>query len=50
LEQVGGGFLRIINVGSGKSLDVRDQSRMNGANLQQWDYANQPNQQFRLTR
>ena len=50
LEQTGGGFYRIINVGSGKVLDVTGQSTQNGANIQQWDYANQPNQQWRLDR
>ena len=34
----------IINRASGKGLDVRDGSRRDGANVQQWDFAGSPNQ------
>jgi len=36
----------IISVASGKGLDVRDQSRADGADIQVWDFANAPNQQW----
>jgi hypothetical protein len=36
----------IINRGSGKGLDVVNQSRQGGANIQQWEYANQSNQNW----
>jgi hypothetical protein len=36
----------IINRQSGKGLDVVNQSRRDGANIQQWEYANQSNQNW----
>lgn len=36
----------IINRGSNKGLDVTERGREDGANIQQWDYANQPNQNW----
>jgi hypothetical protein len=38
----------ITNRGSGKSLDVADQSTLDGANIQQWDYSRQPNQTWQI--
>lgn len=49
LERVNGNYYRIVNVGSGKSLDVAGQSRANGANVQQWSYARQENQEWRFS-
>jgi hypothetical protein len=38
----------IINEHSGKGLDVSDRSTADGANIQQWDYANQGNQNWEV--
>src|SRR6185437_12236280 len=37
---------RIVNVNSGKALDVRDASPDNAALIQQWDYVGGTNQQW----
>lgn len=38
----------IINRGSGKALDVTELSLADGANIQQWDFARQPNQTWQV--
>lgn len=38
----------IINRASGKSLDVQDRSRDDGANVQQWEFNNGPNQNWQI--
>jgi Ricin-type beta-trefoil lectin domain-like len=50
MEQVGSDYYRIVSVDNGKCLDVTAQGKENGANIQLWDYANQPNQQWRFKR
>jgi hypothetical protein len=40
----------ITNQRSGKVLDVSNQSTADGANIQQWDYANQSNQRWDVIR
>ena len=50
LEQTGGDYYRIVSVDNGKCLDVTEQGRQDGANVQLWAYANQSNQQWRLRR
>jgi glucosylceramidase len=42
------GYYKITNVNSGKSLDVQDFSRDNGANIQVWDFGGGDNQQWRF--
>jgi hypothetical protein len=49
LQNIGGNYYRIVNAGSGKSLDVAGRSRFNGANVQQWNYAAQQNQEWRFS-
>ncbi len=45
---LGNGVYNIINVASGKAIDVSGVSTSNGANIQQWDYVGSTNQQFRF--
>jgi hypothetical protein len=47
---VGGDYYRIVSVDNGKCLDVTQQGKENGANIQLWAYADQANQQWRLKR
>ncbi len=48
VTSLGGGYYKIINVNSGKSLDVQDVSTANGANIQVWDYTGGNNQQWQF--
>lgn len=48
VESLGGGYYKIINVNSGKSLDVENVSTANGANIQVWSYTGGLNQQWQL--
>lgn len=48
LNTVSGNLLSVISRVSGKSLDVNNWSRENGAPIIQWDYFSNPNQQFRM--
>jgi glucosylceramidase len=41
-------WYRITSTSSGKSLDVRDNSTVNGAVIQQWDYVGGANQKWQL--
>ncbi|MBK6797365.1 MAG: RICIN domain-containing protein [Acidobacteria bacterium] len=50
LEQTGGDYYRIVSVDNGKCLDVTENGRQDGANIQLWDYASQANQQWRFKR
>ena len=43
------GTYRVRSVQSGKCLDIKDRSRINGATVQQWDCSNQSNQTWRVT-
>ena len=43
------GIYEIINVGSGKSLDVQDVSTSNGANVQLWTRTGANNQRWQIT-
>jgi O-glycosyl hydrolase len=45
---LGGGFYKIINVNSGKSLDVEGVSTSNGASVQTWTYNGGNNQQWQF--
>ncbi len=45
---LGDGIYSIINVASGKAIEVADYSTSNGANIQQRDYVGNANQQFRI--
>lgn len=36
----------VINVGSGKGLDVQDRATWDAGNVQQWSFADQPNQKW----
>jgi hypothetical protein len=38
----------IVNRASGKALDAQDQGTNDGANIQQWDFARQPNQMWNI--
>jgi beta-glucanase (GH16 family) len=49
LKSLGDGSYSLINQGSGKAMDIKDQSTAAGALVQQWDFAQSPNQRFRLT-
>jgi uncharacterized protein YjdB len=46
VTSLGSGLYKILNVNSGKSLDVQDVSTSNGANIQVWDYTGGLNQQW----
>ncbi|MEZ0131066.1 RICIN domain-containing protein [Flavobacterium sp. LBUM151] len=48
VTSLGGGYYKIINVNSGKSLDVENVSTANGANIQVWTYTGGLNQQWQL--
>jgi chitosanase len=48
LSAEAGGSYRLINAGSGKSLDVTDVSTANGALIQQWTTSNGDNQRFAI--
>ncbi|NJM80262.1 MAG: RICIN domain-containing protein [Flavobacterium sp.] len=48
ITSLGGEFYKIINVNTGKSLDVEGVSTVNGANIQVWDYSNNLNQQWQF--
>lgn len=43
------GTYRLINRNSGKAMDVVDASTANGARVQQWSYASNPNQKWVFT-
>jgi cytochrome c peroxidase len=44
---IGDGYYKIINVNSGKALDVAGISWADGANIYQWDYLNGSNQKWK---
>ena len=44
LVDVGGGYVRIVNINSNKSLDVTGPSTLDGALLNQWDWLTQDSQ------
>jgi O-glycosyl hydrolase len=48
VTSVGGGFYKIINLNSGKALDVESVSTSNGANIQVWTYNGGNNQQWQF--
>jgi O-glycosyl hydrolase len=48
ITALGGGFYKIINVNSGKSLDVEGVSTSNGAAIQTWAYNGGNNQQWQF--
>jgi len=48
LVSSGGGYYRLINVGSGKALDVYGFSTQNGGNVVQWQDLNGHNQQWQF--
>jgi hypothetical protein len=50
LQQLSEGWSQIVNVGTGRCLDVSGHSTRDGANIQQWSCSRAPNQQFRLGR
>jgi glucosylceramidase len=49
ITDLGGGYYKIINLNSGKSLDVEIASTMNRANIQVWSYGAGLNQQWKFT-
>jgi glucosylceramidase len=48
ITDLGGGYYKIINLNSGKSLDVENVSDANGANIQVWSYSGGLNEQWQL--
>ena len=48
LTDLGNGYSSIINKNSNKSLDVADWSTSDGGNIQQYDYNQQANQQWKF--
>jgi len=48
VTNLGGGYYKIINLNSGKSLDVESVSTANGANIQVWTYTGGLNQQWQF--
>ena len=48
VTSIGSGYYKIINVNSGKSLDVENVSTANGANIQVWAYTGGLNQQWQF--
>lgn len=48
VTSLGSGYYKIINLNSGKSLDVEGVSTSNGANIQVWTYGGGANQQWQL--
>uniref|UniRef100_UPI0032984B0E RICIN domain-containing protein n=1 Tax=Salmonella enterica TaxID=28901 RepID=UPI0032984B0E len=48
IEDVGGGYVRIVNVNSNRALDVAGVSTADRANVQQWGYGGGLNQQWRI--
>ncbi len=50
MDQVGGGWYKFTNVGSGRCLDIQDKRTDDGANIQQYSCSGADNQQFRLGR
>jgi glucosylceramidase len=48
ITNLGGGFYKIINLNSGKALDVEGVSTSNGANIQVWTYGGGSNQQWQF--
>jgi hypothetical protein len=49
-SDAGGFWYKIVNVGSGKAIDVAGMSNANMANIQQWSYWGGYNQQWRFVR
>jgi len=45
---LGTGYYKVVNANSGKSLDVQDNSLINGANIQVWAYTGANNQQWQF--
>ena len=50
IDPTGQGFYRIVNVASGKCLDVERKSDRDGANIHQWECNNDRTQEWRLSR
>ena len=48
VSAIGGGYYKIINLNSGKALDVENVSTLNGASIQVWSYTGGLNQQWQL--
>jgi glucosylceramidase len=48
ITNLGGGFYKIINLNSGKALDVEGVSTSNGANIHVWTYVAGSNQQWQF--
>ena len=48
ISPTSGGYFKIINVNSGKGLDIKDVSTLANAVVQQWSYGGGANQQFRF--
>ncbi|MGN0596615.1 MAG: RICIN domain-containing protein, partial [Ruminiclostridium sp.] len=48
IEPVDGGYYKIINAKTGKSIDVEARSTADNANVLQWDYQGGWNQQWSI--
>ncbi len=48
VTSIGGGFYKVINLNSGKALDVEGVSTSNGASIQVWTYNGGNNQQWQF--
>jgi len=48
VTSLGTGYYKVVNANSGKSLDVQDNSLLNGANIQVWAYTGANNQQWQF--
>ena len=49
INDLGTGYFSIVNVNSGKCLEVKDASTSNFAIIQQWTYSGANNQQWSIT-
>ena len=49
ITPVGNGVYKLLNVNSGKALDVNGGSTANGAKIIQWDYLGANNQQWLIS-